>query len=228
MTRHPKGSAAHPFAKRTERSSGGRRPRRQRALAHDLLEDALALPDELRKASGLSVHTLRRLRPHPRSGTYADPKTGQIYSARLNPIGGVCADGYVRIGKTRGAQEQYAHRIVWEAVNGPIPTGKQVDHKNHRRSDNRARNLPVLTPSQNIKRAINRREPGWANAMGIARLTEAIVAAIRAAAGERSDQSWAAALGVDRSTVRDARVGNTWRHVKPCPRMRIRQRPRSP
>lgn len=219
---------ANPFAKRTERSSAARRPRRARAAPPQFVDDALALPAELREESGLTAAILRRLRPHHNTLTYADPKTGQVYSARLKPIGAVCADGYVRIGGGGNGREQYAHRIVYQAVNGAIPDGKQVDHKNHDRADNRVRNLQVLTPSQNVARAFRRRGPGWANEKGIARLTEAVVAAIRAASGERTDQSWADALGVDCSTVWAARVGLTWRHVKPCPRLRTRRRPRTP
>lgn len=42
------------------------------------------------------------------------------------------------------------HRLVWEAFNGPIPVGLQINHLNENKSDNRLANLSLVTPSQNI------------------------------------------------------------------------------
>lgn len=43
----------------------------------------------------------------------------------------------------------YVHRLVWEAFNGPIPEGMQVNHINEIKSDNRLRNLNLMTKVQN-------------------------------------------------------------------------------
>lgn len=229
MTRRPTGTPANPHGSRTGTRRSGARPRRATTLPPQVVDDALTLPEELRKASGLTVHILRRLRPHFGSNVYADPKTGQVYSARLNPIGAVCADGYVRIGRGNRPgkeHEQYAHRIVWGAVHGPIPDDKQIDHRNHQRADNRIANLQLLTQLQNNRKATRRRlQEGLPSPF--ARLTDDQVSAIRAAAGKRTDVSWAAELGVSAWTVRGARSGKTYRHVKPCPRLRNHARPRS-
>lgn len=42
-----------------------------------------------------------------------------------------------------------AHRLVWEAFNGVIPEGMEIDHINTDRLDNRLENLRLVTPSEN-------------------------------------------------------------------------------
>jgi hypothetical protein len=46
-----------------------------------------------------------------------------------------------------------AHRAVWEAFNGKIPEGFEINHKNLDRADNRLENLEVLTRKENILHA---------------------------------------------------------------------------
>lgn len=41
------------------------------------------------------------------------------------------------------------HRAVWEAFNGPILRGLEINHKNCVRDDNRLENLELVTSSQN-------------------------------------------------------------------------------
>ena len=43
-----------------------------------------------------------------------------------------------------------AHRIIWELHNGGIPDGKEIDHINGDKSDNRIGNLRVVTRSENL------------------------------------------------------------------------------
>lgn len=49
-----------------------------------------------------------------------------------------------------------AHRVVWEHVHGAIPSGKEVDHINGQRSDNRIANLRLVTRAENLQ---NRHAP---------------------------------------------------------------------
>ena len=51
-------------------------------------------------------------------------------------------------------KNRYAHRIIWEFFNGPIPEGMDIDHINGDRSDNRPENLRVVTRSQNLRNSV--------------------------------------------------------------------------
>jgi hypothetical protein len=228
VTRRLTGTPANPHGSRTGTRRSGARPRTRPLAPLGVVDDALALPAEVRKASGLKATTIRRLRPHYSSGTYADPKTGQIYSARLNPIGGVCADGYVRISGGRSVRrEQYAHRVVYEAVHGPIPEGMEIDHRNTRRADNRVANLQAVTAAQNRALTRARGRVACGERIPNAKLTEELVRQIRATSGLITGVEWAHRLGVDRTSINSARRGQTWRHVVPCPRLRTRRRSRT-
>ncbi len=222
MTRRPTASPANPHGSRTGGRRSGSRPRARLLVT----PNPSALPAELRRASGINPAIIRRLRPHPNSNKYADPKTGQIYSARLRPLGSVGPDGYVRVGNCGHGIEQYAHRIVYEAVNGPIPAGMHVDHKDAVRSNNGIRNLHAVTQAENNRLAAKRGNHLRGQDKPGAVLTDALVRKIRATRG-KANAEWAREIGCDPRTVRDARVGRTWRHIKPCPRMPARQRPRS-
>jgi hypothetical protein len=46
-------------------------------------------------------------------------------------------------------RDALAHRLVWEAFNGPIPPHLHINHKNGKRADNRLPNLELCTISGN-------------------------------------------------------------------------------
>ena len=50
------------------------------------------------------------------------------------------------------AKPYYAHRIIWEMHNGPIPEGLVIDHINCNPSDNRIENLQLVTRHRNQQR----------------------------------------------------------------------------
>ena len=65
-------------------------------------------------------------------------------------------DGYVLV-KFKGTTYA-AHRIIYEMVHGSIPQGKQIDHRNRVRSDNRIGNLrPATHPENTTNSSLSRR-----------------------------------------------------------------------
>lgn len=54
----------------------------------------------------------------------------------------LCKDG-----KHKG---KYVHRLVWEAFNGPIPPGMEINHIDEDKSNNALSNLELVTHKQNM------------------------------------------------------------------------------
>ena len=50
------------------------------------------------------------------------------------------------------------HRVIWEMLNGPIPSGYVIDHINGDPADNRVENLRLASPSQNARNSASRAE----------------------------------------------------------------------
>ena len=48
------------------------------------------------------------------------------------------------------------HRFIYEAFNGEIPEGYEIDHKNTVRDDNRLENLRIATPKENRNNPITK------------------------------------------------------------------------
>ena len=61
-------------------------------------------------------------------------------------------NGYCRVGLCKNSIGKFymIHRLVWEAFNGQIPEGLQVNHINEIKSDNRLSNLNLMTPKENM------------------------------------------------------------------------------
>lgn len=72
-------------------------------------------------------------------------------------------DFYMQFAACRNGKYSHlaVHRAVWEAFNGPIPKGLEVNHKNLNRADNRLENLELVTHQQNCQHAadLNRQNP---------------------------------------------------------------------
>lgn len=186
------------------------------------LQQALSPPYRL---DGLPV--IRDVAYHCQARRLVWPAKGVVYGRDSKPTGTPAADGYVR--SAHHPRHQYAHRLVWEVVNGPIPSGMQIDHKNGRKDDNRIANLDLVTQSENVLRALERGQMPCGEARANAKLTEELVCQIRASA--RPTLQWARDLDIDPKTVRTARRGTSWRHVvcrgaKPIQSRRSRRRTR--
>jgi len=79
----------------------------------------------------------------PFTGAFIDSK-GKAVGSNMN--------GYIRI--TRNGKH-LAHRLAWEYVYGKIPEGKQIDHIDGDKKNNRIFNLRLVEPFENSQNKKN-------------------------------------------------------------------------
>lgn len=122
--------------------------------------------------------------------------------------------------KDRETRTFAAHRLTWEAFNGPIPEGLVINHKNGVKDDNRLDNLEVVTVAENTRhgfRVLGRppnKNPKPGSQNGRARLTEADIPLIRKRIAQGDDLlDIAGDYRVAHATIWQIAKGNTWRHV---------------
>lgn len=108
------------------------------------------------------------------------------------------------------------HRLITLAFHG-LPSGRQANHKNGEKTDNRAHNLEWMTCSENVKHRIN--VLGIQNPAGeshaCSKLTAKQVKEIRrlCAQGKNSQKSLAHRFGVTPSAISQIFTRRTWKHI---------------
>lgn len=96
---------------------------------------------------------------------YAADTAGQIYRAKkgklvpLKPWDNGQGYQLVEIYVDKIRRRSLVHRLVWEAFNGAIPDGLEINHKDRRRANNALDNLELLTHLENIQ--YSRRLGAW-------------------------------------------------------------------
>jgi hypothetical protein len=86
-------------------------------------------------------------------GYRINPATGVILGRRGYAVGHPAGNGHLIVTNGYRKMCRSAHRMVWEAVHGPIPEGLQINHKNGVKTDNRIENLELVTASENTAHA---------------------------------------------------------------------------
>ena len=94
-----------------------------------------------------------------------------------------------------------AHKMAWELVNGPVPTGLDLDHLCRVRACVNAEHLEAVPHEINAQRGAR------------AKITADDVRAIRNSP-EVSQGEWASRLGVSHATISYARRGITWKNIE--------------
>jgi len=98
-------------------------------------------------------------------GIWYEKATGKPWSSKVKgnlgkrndfliPIVGINNKGYYNV-KHEGITKKW-HRLVYEHFNGTIPKGKQIDHINNNRKDNRIENLQLYYPIENCRKCLKR------------------------------------------------------------------------
>ena len=97
---------------------------------------------------------------HPVFSNYAASKEGELINVKTGrklKMGKNHA-GYYRFGLQHKKRRKcyFQHRFVFEAIKGDIPEGFEIDHKNEVKTDNRIKNLQLLTRNQNVEKSKNK------------------------------------------------------------------------
>lgn len=162
------------------------------------------------------------LYPHA-YGYLIDADRGIVIGSKGKPIGSLhegyrIIDGRRTVAKVRFQMypSTGAHRIIWEAVNGPITGGLEINHRNGKKADNRISNLELTDRSGNVQHAFDTGlKHGLKGTQHPAhKLCDDDVREIRRArrSGE-APKSIAARKGVSRRTIYDVCLGKHWIHI---------------
>ena len=166
---------------------------------------------------------------HAPTGFRVELETGTIFGHMGRPIGTPNTRGYVHVRK--GSQSFKAHRVVFEAANGPIPDGLEINHINGVKTDNRLANLEMVTPAENQRHAYRTGlKDSKGEAHSRAKLTDEKVRAIRGPLNGCSAKFLAKLFGVCESNIRYVKRGKAWPHVRaeaarnPSPQLELPER----
>lgn len=79
---------------------------------------------------------------------------GTVINRFGKKVGFKTKNGYMHV--SINGKQVLMHRFVYEAFNGEIPEGYEIDHKNTVRDDNRLENLRIATPKENRNNPITK------------------------------------------------------------------------
>lgn len=158
----------------------------------------------------------------PGFDAYEITDAGEVFrnrdGMRLSPTR--TTSGYLRFNlyADRKRHSITAHSLVLLTFGGPRPPGMHIAHLNGDRTDNRLANLVYATPHANeaMKRSHGTSPQGERH--GSAKLTEEVVAMVRALPRDRRGRivgmfTIAKRIGVDPVTLRRAITGKSWGHI---------------
>ena len=99
---------------------------------------------------------------HQVFSNYAASKNGKVINVKTGKIIRMskCGNGYLKFNiyneKLEKPYTYSHHRFVYEVFRGPIPKCLETDHINGVKTDNRIKNLQLLTPKQNLQKSVSK------------------------------------------------------------------------
>ena len=98
---------------------------------------------------GYQVSNLGRVKSLER---FKKGKNGSSVTVKEKILKPQLVHGYYQIGLHKNSIQKFylVHRFVWEAFNGQIPEGYEVNHINEVKTDNRLSNLNLMTHKENM------------------------------------------------------------------------------
>ena len=81
--------------------------------------------------------------------------TRKLKGKILTPVSNGKAGYYqIKFNNKNKTKAEYVHRLVWQAFNGTIPEGYEIDHEDEDKSNNALYNLNLKTRKENMKKAL--------------------------------------------------------------------------
>ena len=143
-------------------------------------------------------------------GTYAN----RVLKQSKNGVGYL----QLKLSKENTNKHYYVHRLVATAFIGPCPEGKQVNHKDGDKTNNRPENLEYVTPHNNILHSImvGLRIAACGEKNGSSKLIEGNVLKIRELldSGCLSQAKIGDMFGVRQTTISSINTGRSWSWLK--------------
>lgn len=152
---------------------------------------------------------VRSLDRYDRRGVF---QRGVMLRLSVSP-GGYSAANLCRAGRHRTTN---AHRLVCTVFHGRPRPGQVVRHLNGNRQDNRAANLVWGSRQENARDFLRAGKGAMGSRHPHAKLTEAIVRAMRQGRYGRSTAVLARRFKVDAVVIREVLRGTRWTHVQPA------------
>lgn len=89
---------------------------------------------------------------------YFADELGNIYrgNLKMSPINNGIGYYQVKLRKDGKRYHRYVHSLIWETFNGSVPSGYEINHVDHDKSNNSLQNLELVTHSENLKKAVQK------------------------------------------------------------------------
>ena len=89
---------------------------------------------------------------------YSIDEQGNIYRSgkKMFPVNNGIGYYQIKLRRNGKRYHRYVHSLVWEAFNGKVPKGYEINHIDHDKSNNSLTNLELVTHSENLKKAVEK------------------------------------------------------------------------